>query len=492
MKGIPVVREDFTKEKIRIAFRPGDRRFEVADAAIRRDPEFIDDISQLWSREIARNRYVKGFFERLRAGRTVPDGEEDDLTEAIDRLYDLKDYPLTALELSPTVGEEQVAEVFVRINSMGTTLNQADFILTLMSVFWDEGRAELEAFARAAREPGSGPGPFNHFIKPSPDQLLRVSVALAFRRARLQHVYSVLRGKDMETGEFSDERRHDQFASLQAAQKETLDLQNWHEFLKCLLRAGYRGHGMISSENAVLYSYALYLIGRRDFHVPLLELREALARWFFMVAVTGRYTDSPETRMEQDLVLLRGTKTSADFLEALDRVVRDAFTEDYWGITLPNELATSAARSPALFAYYAALSLLDARVLFSNLRVSELLDPASRAKRTALERHHLFPKAHLAREGIAAQIETNQIANYALVEWPDNADISDESPAEYFPRFASRYKDRPAELEQMLRWHALPEDWHEMRYNTFLRARQKLMAGIIRDGFARLRGDSGR
>jgi hypothetical protein len=224
----------------------------------------------------------------------------------------------------------------------------------------------------------------------------------------------------------------------------------------------------------------------------LLELREALARWFFMVAVTGRYTDSPETRMEQDLVLLRGTKMSADFLEALDRVVRDAFTEDYWGITLPNELATSAARSPALFAYYAALSLLDARVLFSNLRVSELLDPASRAKRTALERHHLFPKAHLAREGIAAQIETNQIANYALVEWPDNADISDESPAEYFPRFASRYKDRPAELEQMLRWHALPEDWHEMRYNTFLRARQKLMAGIIRDGFARLRGDSGR
>ena len=37
--------------------------------------------------------------------------------------------------------------------------------------------------------------------------MLRVGVALAFRRARLQHVYSILRGKDLETGKVSAERR---------------------------------------------------------------------------------------------------------------------------------------------------------------------------------------------------------------------------------------------------------------------------------------------
>jgi hypothetical protein len=112
------------------------------------------------------------------------------------------------MELSPSVDEEQVAEVFVRINSKGTILNQADFILTLMSVFWDEGRAELERFCAEARQPStSSASPFNYFIQPYPDQLLRVSVGLGFRRARLQHVYSILRGKDLETGEFSDERR---------------------------------------------------------------------------------------------------------------------------------------------------------------------------------------------------------------------------------------------------------------------------------------------
>lgn len=94
----------------------------------------------------------------------------------------------------------------------------------------------------------------------------------------------------------------------------------------------------------------------------------------------------------------------------------NTLTEDYWNITLPGELATSSARSPALFAYYAALNRLKARVLFSNLTVAELIDPASRAKRSALERHHLFPKHYLATLGIKEKRDINQIANLALGE----------------------------------------------------------------------------
>ena len=45
-----------------------------------------------------------------------------------------------------------MADIFVRINSEGVKLNQADFILTLLSVFWDEGRADLETFCRESRQ----------------------------------------------------------------------------------------------------------------------------------------------------------------------------------------------------------------------------------------------------------------------------------------------------------------------------------------------------
>src|SRR5690606_9320695 len=128
-----------------------------------------------------------------------------------------QNYPFTAMEISSTVDEEKVSEIFVRINSKGVTLNQADFILTLLSVFWDKGRSELEQFCREARQPppmGGSASSFNYFIQPDPDQMLRVSVGFGFKRARLRHVYSILRGKDVETGEFSDERRNSQFEIL--------------------------------------------------------------------------------------------------------------------------------------------------------------------------------------------------------------------------------------------------------------------------------------
>jgi hypothetical protein len=38
-----------TPSKITIAFRPRDGRFEVADAAIRNDPEFLPNVTELWN-----------------------------------------------------------------------------------------------------------------------------------------------------------------------------------------------------------------------------------------------------------------------------------------------------------------------------------------------------------------------------------------------------------------------------------------------------------
>lgn len=359
-----------------------------------------------------------------------------------------------------------------------------------MSVFWDDGRAELEEFCRRAKQPSAGEAcPYNHFIQPDPDQLLRVSVAFGFRRARLEHVYSLLRGKDLQTGEFSEEQRDRQFAILRGAQAYALDLQNWHEFFKVLLRAGYRSSAMISSQTAILYTYALYLIGKRDFKVEPFMLRDGMARWFFMVSLTGRYTGSPETRMEQDLALLRGTSGPDEFLAALDRQVEAVLTDDYWRITLPNELATSTPSSPALFAYYAALNLLDALMLFSKMKVAELLDPSIKAKKSALEGHHLFPRGYLEKSGITERRQINQIANYALVEWSDNITISDQPPSTYVPQYEGRVSQQ--ELERMYFWHALPRDWYQMDYATFLEERRKRIAEVIHQGFETLRRGGG-
>src|SRR5205823_135425 len=135
--------------------------------------------------------------------------------------------------------------------------------------------------------------------------------------------------------------------------------------------------------------------------------------------------------------------------------------------------------------YYAALNLLDARVLFSKLKVSELLDPALKAKKSPVERHHLFAKGYLKKLGITERKEVNQLANFAQVEWSDNIDISDQPPSHYVPRYAARFS--PEELRQMYYWHALPEGWEEMAYEEFLARRRRLMAKVIRAGFDSLK-----
>lgn len=164
------------------------------------------------------------------------------VAEAIGRLAGMTNYPFIALELSQQCSEEQVADVFVRINSEGKKLNQSDFILTLMSVFWDDSCTKLEEFCRAARQPGPAgqPSPFNQLFQPDPDHLLRVTVGVAFRRARLENVYSLLRGKDLVTGVASTKKRNSQFELLRKSQERVVNLTYWADFLNIVRSAGYR------------------------------------------------------------------------------------------------------------------------------------------------------------------------------------------------------------------------------------------------------------
>lgn len=237
---------------------------------------------------------------------------------------------------------------------------------------------------------------------------------------------------------------------------------------------------MVTSKNALLYAYVLYLVGKRDFKVPIEPLREVIARWFFMAALTGRYSNSPESQIESDLARLRGLSTVEEFTSTLDRVVDDALTADYWQITLPNALATSAPRSPSLYAYYASLNLLDARVMLSSMRVHELFDPALKAKRSAVERHHLFPLGHLKKLGIESFKDVHQIANFALVEWPRTPPSLHKIPRSIGRR--TRRTSRAAHLNACGSGTRF-----QTTYGEFLVARRRMLAHVIKAGFERLR-----
>lgn len=488
LRGTRVLDKDFHEYRIEIAFNPLSEVFVVPDATTRKNSEFIADISEVWISPDGLHEFINYYLERLKSTHHLSKDDEKRIAANINRLSSLETFPFVGLELSESLSEERAADIFVRTNSEGVTLKQADFILTLMSVFDEKGRRALEAFSKDAKVPSvAGPSPFNHFLQPAPDQLLRVAAGVGFMRGRMQYVYGMLRGKDMETGEVSPEIRERQFAQLASAQEQVLDLTSWHEFFKSMLAAGFSSGKVISSENTILYSYVLFLLGRNRFDVDHTILRRTIARWFFMSSLTGRYTGSPETVIEEDLARVRHIEGAEAFADVLETQISAALPNDFWAVQLPNELASSASRGPSLFAFYAAQKLLLAPVLFSTLSVAEMLDPSTKAKKSAVERHHLFPQGYLSKLGLA-QRDINQIANYTLVEWADNIDISDDPPTAYVSDYEAKITKHHGRqtLADQYAVHALWNGWETAAYPDFLVERRSRMATVIREGFERI------
>ena len=262
VKGERIWREDYSREHIRIAFSPIHDRFEVLTPIYARSAEWISDITTIFSDPIKARR---DFLARLSEDRVVEGAVEDRIETAINRVYGLLEgYPFQVVQINSDVGRETVADIFVRINSEGVALAAADYILTWMSVFWEEGRRELEDFAKNSRfttaraselaEHHIAWTPHNAFLTVDPGQLLRVVVAVGLRRGRLQNAYNALRGRNPQTREIEAALREQELAKLQAGQSAVLKDLHWDEFLKVLERAGFRSKAMITSRNTILWS----------------------------------------------------------------------------------------------------------------------------------------------------------------------------------------------------------------------------------------------
>ena len=496
LKGLPIWREDYTKERIRIAFNPMTQRFDVPTPVIDNSVEWIPDIVTIFTDPYStRDQY----FARLtQDGRALSSQEKKTIEIALNRVFALNEYGFQVVQVKKEVSREEVADIFVRINSEGVNLKSADFILTWMSVFWEEGRTQLEFFARDSRFTPTALShiteqkvtwtPHNPYLALTPGQLVRVVVGYALRRGRLSDAYNRLRGRDPRTREINPAQMEVELEKLQLGQEQVLKRLHWDEFLKVIERAGFRTSEMITSDNTVLYSYVLWLIGRVQYGVAIDDLREVMARWFFVAQLTGRYTNSPESQIQEDLARLETIEGSdaAAYVGALEEMLTAAVPPDWWSVTLPDNLFTSSTISPSFVAYIASLNILDADVLLSTLKIKDWISPTRRTVK-GVEKHHLFPKNYLKSSlKITSAKRINQIANYALVEWSDNIDISDDAPAKYWPEQINAKRLKDDRLVSQLALHALPDGWTAMGFDEFLKERRRLMAGIIHEGYKRL------
>lgn len=482
--GKPVKNSKYEEVVHPVSFRPTDEEFATPNPATLNSPEFIDDISIFFRKDKDFYQFKNSYVEKLSENRELGREEIQQIDKAFTRLHNIWSQQLQVLELTQEVDTTVAEQIFVRINSAGTKLSQSDFILTLLSVNWDEGRKELESFCeKASVVPGNKESsPYNTLISPKVSQMLRPIIMLGFRRAKFEAAYNLLVGRDLETDSSADIENLKKFKE---AQSTTLNLNNWHEYINCVYEAGYRSSDMLASENVFAFGYGFFLIGK-ELGVQKRELRKVISRYYFFSSLTARYSGSAESTVESDLLNLRNTKTPEDFISAIEEIISIEVTEDLWKIRIPNSLKTTSKINPALKAFFASQILLDNDVLFSNIPMSILSDPTSKGSRRKLELHHLFPKNILKEENFT-QTEINQVANYAYIEWSDNnLNLLKKHPKEYFKELK---KDMPRNsYSKILKTNALWEDWHITEYPEFLEKRRKLIADVIKLAWDKLSG----
>ncbi len=460
MRGVDVVGKDGAMRKITIAFRPRDGRFEVADAAIRNDPEFLPSVTELWDGRRLPYRIGHDLIEALRdKGRTVDDKYENAVFSNLDRAHAINNYRFPTVEIRKTATrqdeeatDEDVAEIFVRINNQGTQLGQADFVLTLLSVYHGELRDRIEERSRAMSQ--------GAVVGIDTQQLLRAVCGVAFGRARMSAIYRYLRGVDPITGEADASARMKRMNELDQAAKQCMETTTWRDYLLRVQHAGFVSEALIASKNAIVNGYAFYIRGRQA-GVPKSKIDELIARWVFGTLLTARYSTASETVFEQDLarVVRLGSQDAEGFVRSLDDAIGETLTGDYWTHSLVSALETEKARAPAGLAFRAAQVVLGTRALFSDQFLQNLLNPPAGGARAATEAHHLFPRAWLHSRGIRERRLVNQVANLADVGWHENSVISSRSPAEYVPRLRERLAISDDRWGRMCAEHALPLGW---------------------------------
>lgn len=146
MYGIEVKDKNYKSRRIRISFNPIKEDFKVWTSATEKDPEYIDAISDVFAANAihANSKFRRDYIQRVNESRQknnlseLTDAEKDHIEDSINDLLNLESYSLPTLKISSKADEEDVSEIFVRVNSGGQKLTEKNFIETLLAVFDNE------------------------------------------------------------------------------------------------------------------------------------------------------------------------------------------------------------------------------------------------------------------------------------------------------------------------------------------------------------------
>ncbi len=498
--GQPVVNKEYRKVRVSIAFHPIDERFEVSNPAIAKDVAWIPDVAALVSGAVDLFDAVEKYLLEN------PQAEKAKVKDSLRNLTDIAKKQIGLIELSHDLDIETVTEIFIRINSKGTVLSQADFAMSKIAADQLYGGQQIRKcidyfchlavapeFLTAIKENDSEFAATPYFQKmvwlenenddlydPSYNDLLRVAFTSEFGRGKLADLVSLLSGRNFENKNYEQTIAEESFSRLNKGVLEFINKANFNSFVMIIKSAGFISNTMIRSRGALNFAYIVYLRLRSQ-GISNSLIASSVSRWFVMSVLTGRYSGSSETQFDKDVRQIG----VGDFAEILGQVEQAELSSVFWEVGLKQQLATSGTNSPYFWVFVAAqVRANDKGLLSKDVAVRELVSHVG-------DIHHIFPKDVLKKAGLTRS-QYNQIANLVYTQQEVNIKIGNKIPCTYFSDMRSQCEGGPIKygaivdldtLNNNLHANCVPVETMGMNvddFDQFLVLRRSSMADKIR------------
>lgn len=496
-----VINKTYQRVKIKIAFNPIIEKFEVHNPAILKDKTWFHDISEAMNGSIGILKLVRRYLE------LNPEVNEDKVERAFTNLINISKKQIGLIELSHDLDIETVTEIFIRINSKGVVLSQADFAMSKIASNTDykgnELRKAIDYFCHLAIAPEF----YKHIVDndkefaktdffqkmqwlkienedlydPDYNDLIRVAFTSQFNRGRLSDLVSLLSGRNFETRTFEETIAEQSFGILKKGVNNFINETNYKRFLMIIKSAGFISPKLIRSRNAINFAYIVYL-KLKELGVNSVAIESYVRRWLVYSILTGRYSGSPESSFDFDIKQI----SQKPFDEYLKEKEEGELSDAFWNASLPQSLDTSVASSPYFLVFLAAqVKTNDRGFLSKDVLVSDLISLRG-------DIHHLFPKDYLRKFGLDRS-KYNQIANYVFMQSEINIKVGNKPPVEYFEIVGKQMAENKLlvsglatekELLDNLKMNCVPTEIMKMNienYSHFLYLRRKLIATKIKE-----------
>jgi hypothetical protein len=408
-------------ESARVVFNVETERFQIESAATKKDPRWVSVHDVL--------RGVEGVYALVaQLHERLPDLSPDLLSKRIERVRKINDYPYH-VEIVENLEYEQVTDIFVRVNSKGTSLKAVDLALATLSARWPGVIMLLEdEMARWKAEK------YRHVDFPF---LTRSLAAIANDPPTLRGFVGTPVGSLKEGWDRTKRGLQHAITLLkQNADIPTSDLlPSMNALVPLVTYLGYRGDDPMGADetNSLLY-------------------------WLMGAFLLQRFSGSVETVIAQDASVIR----SGGGIEGLQKNlgifgVRLAVAEE--------QLVGRGATSPYFLLSYLAARHAKAKDWWYGTEIT-----LGGKGGFSIEYHHIHPRATLTKS--YAKAEINDLSNLAFISAKANKKIRDRSPSKYFPELLDADPDA-------LSSHLVPEDDHLRtadRFRDFVAARRARLA----------------